>query len=35
VSQFMLAIPMWLLYETGIAVASWLKPAEKKADAVL
>lgn len=24
VSQFMLAMPLWLLYETGIVVASWL-----------
>jgi len=23
VSQFMLAIPMWLLYEAGIVVANW------------
>ena len=23
VSQFMLAIPLWLLYEAGIVVASW------------
>jgi len=35
VSQFMLAIPLWLLYEAGIVVANWLKPAEKKADAGL
>lgn len=30
VSQFMLAMPLWLLYEAGIVVASWLKerPAE-------
>jgi sec-independent protein translocase protein TatC len=31
VSQLMLAIPLWLLYETGIVVASWLgkgKPRE-------
>ena len=33
VSQFMLAIPLWLLYEAGIVVASWLKPAAKAADA--
>jgi sec-independent protein translocase protein TatC len=33
VSQFMLAIPLWLLYEAGIVVASWLRPAEKPADA--
>lgn len=25
VSQFMLAIPMWLLYEAGIVVAGWMK----------
>jgi sec-independent protein translocase protein TatC len=24
VSQFMLAIPLWLLYEAGIVVASWM-----------
>ncbi|MFA6971105.1 MAG: twin-arginine translocase subunit TatC [Gallionella sp.] len=29
VSQFMLAMPLWLLYETGIVVASWTKPVEK------
>jgi sec-independent protein translocase protein TatC len=23
VSQFMLAMPLWLLYEAGIVVASW------------
>lgn len=28
VSQFMLAIPLWLLYEAGIVVAKWLKPAD-------
>lgn len=33
VSQFMLAIPLWLLYEAGIVVAGWLKPVEKTADA--
>ena len=33
VSQFMLAIPLWLLYEAGIVVASWVKPVEKIADA--
>jgi sec-independent protein translocase protein TatC len=29
VSQFMLAIPLWLLYEAGIVVANWTvrKPA--------
>ena len=26
VSQFMLAIPLWLLYEAGIVVATWTKP---------
>lgn len=26
VSQFMLAIPLWLLYEAGIVVAAWTKP---------
>lgn len=26
VSQFMLAIPLWLLYEAGIVVASWISP---------
>lgn len=31
VSQFMLAMPLWLLYEAGIVVASWMKPAEKEA----
>lgn len=29
VSQFMLAMPLWLLYEAGIVVASWMKPAVK------
>ena len=24
VSQFMLAIPLWLLYEVGIVVAGWM-----------
>jgi len=33
VSQLMLAMPLWLLYEAGIVVASWVKPAEKIADA--
>ncbi|HXU93314.1 MAG TPA: twin-arginine translocase subunit TatC [Gallionella sp.] len=31
VSQFMLAVPLWLLYEAGIMVADWLKPTEKVA----
>lgn len=26
VSQFMLAMPLWLLYEAGIVVAGWMKP---------
>src|SRR5512146_3140033 len=26
VSQFMLAIPLWLLYEAGIVVAAWVSP---------
>jgi sec-independent protein translocase protein TatC len=34
VSQFMLAIPLWLLYEAGIVVAGWLKPGEKTASTV-
>jgi sec-independent protein translocase protein TatC len=29
VSQLMLAVPLWLLYEAGILVASWTKPVEK------
>jgi sec-independent protein translocase protein TatC len=33
VSQFMLAMPLCLLYEAGIVVASWSKPIEKAADA--
>jgi sec-independent protein translocase protein TatC len=33
VSQFMLAIPLWLLYEAGIVVASWMKTAKKVAGA--
>src|SRR6267154_3147922 len=32
VSQFMLATPLWLLYEAGIIGASWLKPVEKPAE---
>ena len=28
VSQFMLAMPLWLLYEAGIVVAGWLKSSE-------
>lgn len=34
VSQFMLAIPLWLLYEAGIMVACWMKPAKSNIDAV-
>lgn len=30
VSQFMLAMPLWLLYEAGIVVAGWVKPVEKE-----
>jgi sec-independent protein translocase protein TatC len=33
VSQSMLAVPLWLLYELGILVANWVKPAEKTAEA--
>lgn len=29
VSQFMLAIPLWLLYEAGIVVAAWVSPSGK------
>ncbi|MDD4910928.1 MAG: twin-arginine translocase subunit TatC [Sideroxydans sp.] len=29
VSQFMLAIPLWLLYEAGIVVAGWTGPSQK------
>jgi sec-independent protein translocase protein TatC len=32
VSQLMLALPLWLLYEAGIVVASWTGPIEKPAD---
>jgi len=32
VSQFMLALPLWLLYEAGIVVAGWLGKAEKISD---
>jgi sec-independent protein translocase protein TatC len=31
VSQFMLAIPLWLLYEAGIVVAAWISPKGEKA----
>lgn len=33
VSQFMLAIPLWLLYEAGIVVAAWLGGKMTEADA--
>jgi sec-independent protein translocase protein TatC len=33
VSQFMLAIPLWLLYEAGIVVAGWMAGAPKQAEA--
>ncbi len=29
VSQFMLAIPLWLLYEAGIVVSAWVSPRGK------
>lgn len=32
VSQFMLAIPLWLLYEAGIIVAVWISPKQKPTD---
>lgn len=31
VSQFMLAMPLWLLYEAGIIVGGWVKPEERGA----
>ncbi len=31
VSQFMLAMPLWLLYEAGILVAGWVKPKPEEA----
>lgn len=31
VSQFMLAIPLWLLYEAGIMVSAWIVPGRKAA----
>ncbi len=31
VSQFMLAMPLWLLYEAGIVIAGWLAPSTPKA----
>lgn len=33
VSQFMLAIPLWLLYEAGILVSAWVTPKKKDAEA--
>jgi sec-independent protein translocase protein TatC len=33
VSQSMLAVPLWLLYEAGIVVSNLVKPAEKTAEA--
>jgi len=30
VSQFMLAIPLWLLYEAGIVVAAWVGKGKAK-----
>jgi sec-independent protein translocase protein TatC len=32
VSQFMLAIPLWLLYEVGIVVAGWMIKSSKEAE---
>jgi sec-independent protein translocase protein TatC len=32
VSQSMLALPLWLLYESGVVVAGWVKPAEREAE---
>jgi sec-independent protein translocase protein TatC len=34
VSQLMLALPLWLLYEAGIVVASWTRPLEKPSQQV-
>jgi sec-independent protein translocase protein TatC len=31
VSQMMLAVPLWLLFEAGIVVGSWVKPVGKAA----
>ncbi len=31
VSQMMLAVPLWLLFEAGIVVGSWVKPVESSA----
>lgn len=33
VSQFMLAIPLWLLYEAGIVVAGWMASSSQQAEA--
>ncbi len=33
VSQFMLAMPLWLLYEAGIVVGGWVKPKPEDAGA--
>jgi sec-independent protein translocase protein TatC len=35
VSQLMLAIPLWLLYETGIVVASWVGKGKERQDETL
>ncbi len=32
VSQFMLAIPLWLLYEVGVVVAGWMIKPSKEAE---
>ena len=32
VSQFMLAVPLWLLYEAGVVVASWIGVREPETD---
>jgi len=32
VSQFMLAMPLWLLYEAGIVIAGWLAPSTPKVE---
>ncbi|MDO9100655.1 MAG: twin-arginine translocase subunit TatC [Candidatus Nitrotoga sp.] len=32
VSQFMLAIPLWLLYEVGVVVAGWMVKSSKEAE---
>lgn len=32
VSQFMLAMPLWLLYEAGIVIAGWLAPSAPKTE---